>query len=51
MEQMIKTLFEIGLPREEVRRIMEYYRNDLNGLRHYVAYMRALFDDRHEYVD
>lgn len=50
MEELIQTLIEIGLPSEERERIREYYRDDELGLRHYVRYMRALFDDRHEYV-
>ena len=50
MEEMIKTLRRIGLPGEEIERIKAYYRNDLDGLKCYVLYMRALFDDRHEYV-
>ena len=51
MEEMIKTLRRIGLPGEEIERITAYYRNDLDGLKHYVMYMRALFDDCHEYLD
>ena len=47
---MIKTLRRIGLPGEEIERIKAYYRNDLDGLRSYVLYMRALFDDYHEYM-
>ena len=50
MEEMIKTLRRIGLPGEEIERIKAYYRNDLDGLKCYVLYMRALFDDCHEYV-
>ena len=50
MEEMIKTLRRIGLPSEEIERIKAYYRNDLDGLKHYVLYMRALFDDCHEYI-
>jgi hypothetical protein len=50
MEEMIKTLRRIGLPGEEIERIKAYYRNDLDGLKSYVLYMRALFDDCHEYV-
>lgn len=51
MEQLLKTLFEIGLSAEEVRRIEERYQGDINGLRFYVCYMRAILDDRHEFVD
>ena len=51
MEEMIKTLRRIGLPSEEIERIKGYYRNDHDGLKSYVLYMRALFDDCHEYLD
>lgn len=51
MEQLLKTLAEIGLPPAEVRRVGEYYRDDEDGLRSYVLYMRAMLDDRHEYLD
>ena len=50
MEKMIQTLKDIGLPDDELERIRAYYQNDPDGLRHYVTFMRALFDDRHEYV-
>lgn len=51
MEEMIKQLENIGLQAEERERIRAYYRNDPEGLRCYVMYMRALLDDRHEYMD
>lgn len=51
MEKLLKTLSEIGMPDAEVQRIREYYRDDEAGLRDYVTYIRAMFDDRHEYVD
>lgn len=47
----MKTLYEIGLPAAEVLRISNCYRDDLPGLREYVGYMRAILDDRHEYLD
>jgi len=50
MEQLLKTLREIGLPDAEVERLRRYYRDDEPGLRQYVTYMRALMDDRHEYI-
>lgn len=50
MEQLLKKLAEIGLPPEELQRIIEYYQDDESGLRSYVSYMRAIIDDRHEYV-
>lgn len=51
MEQMIKTLKRIGLPTEEITRVTTYYGSDIDGLRQYVLYMRAMFDDSHEFVD
>ena len=51
MEQMIDTLKRIGLPPEEIARVTTYYGSDMDGLRQYVLYMRAMFDDRHEYLD
>ena len=51
MDKLIKTLLKIGLPANEIQRVTDYYRNDLDGLRRYVLYMQALFDDRHEYLD
>lgn len=50
MEQLIETLREIGLPADEVERICIFYNNDPDGLRSYVLYMRAVLDDRHEYI-
>ena len=51
MEQLLKTLTDIGMPDHEVQRIREYYRNDEPGLMEYVIYFKALMDDRHEYLD
>lgn len=51
MEKLLKTLLDIGMPDAEVQRIREYYKYDEAGLRDYVLYIRAMFDDRHEYVD
>ena len=50
MEQMLIILQNIGMPADEVERIRAYYQNDNDGLLHYVMYMQAMFDDRHEYV-
>lgn len=47
---MLETLKNIGLPEEEIARIKAYYTDDPEGLREYVLYMQAMFDDRHEYV-
>lgn len=50
MEEMMQVLKNIGLPEDERKRIREYYRDDLDGLTRYVIYMKAILDDRHEYV-
>lgn len=50
MEQMLKILQDIGMPADEIERIRAYYQNDLEGLRQYVLYVQALYDDRHEYI-
>jgi len=50
MEKILQTLQEIGLPAEECERVQNYYRNDPDGLHSYVLYMRAILDDRHEYM-
>ena len=50
MEEMIGTLKRIGLPDDEIKRIREQYRDDIDGLAAYVLFMRAMFDDKHEYV-
>lgn len=50
MEEMIQTLRKIGLPADEIERIRSYYQSDVDGLRQYVLFMRALFDDTHEYI-
>lgn len=51
MEEMMKHLETIGLPAEERERVRARYRDDPEGLRRYVLYMRAAYDDRHEYLD
>lgn len=51
MEQIIQTLSCIGMPVTEIERVLAYYGEDMDGLQHYVLYMRAMLDDRHEYVD
>ena len=50
MEELLKRLEEIGLPVTEIERVVRYYGNDIDGLREYVLYMSAMFDDRHEYL-
>lgn len=48
---MLKTLVKIGFPADQCDRIREHFDGDSEGLRRYVLYCRALFDDRHEFVD
>lgn len=50
MKRVEKMLKALGLRARERRRILAYYRDDPEGLREYVLYLR-LMDDRHEYVD
>lgn len=50
MEKMIEMLKNIGIPDDEIRRVTEYYQNDLEGFRQYYLYMMAMFDDRNEYI-
>ena len=51
MDEMIGTLRRIGLPEDEVKRIREQYRDDLDGLAVYVLFMRAMFDDENQYYE
>jgi len=51
MKELITTLQRIGLPADEITRVTTYYGSDIDGLRKYVLYMRAMFDDCHEYLD
>lgn len=48
---MIETLQRLGLPEKEIARIKACYADDDEGLRLYVAYMRALLEDDREFVD
>ena len=50
MDKMIETLKAIGVPSDEIKRLTEYYKNDIDGFRSYYLYMVALFDDRRDYV-
>lgn len=50
METIFEKLKQIGLADDEIARIKTYYQNDPDGLLHYYLYMRAILDDRHEYV-
>lgn len=51
MEQMITVLEKLGYTADEIDQIEAYYRSDRDGLTSYVLYIRAAYDDRHEYVD
>ena len=46
---MIEILIDIGVPVEDALDAANFYRCDERGLCEYVAVMRALLDDRHEY--
>lgn len=50
MEKIIEMLKNIGIPDDEIRRVTEYYNDDLEGFRQYYLYMRAMFDDREQYI-
>lgn len=50
MDEMMKRLEQIGFARETCDRIRERYDGDEDGLRKYVIFCVALFDDRHEYL-
>jgi hypothetical protein len=51
MEELLNTLMQIGVPANEIQRVSDCYRGDVPGLKDYVLYMRAMLDDRHEYLD
>lgn len=40
----------IGFTDDEIARIEDFYADDPEGLRDYLLYIQALFDDRHEYI-
>lgn len=50
MEKMIETLKNIGIPDDEINRVAECYRDDFEGFKQYYLYMRAMFDDREQYI-
>ena len=50
MKELMETLKIIGIPARERKYIRAYYRDDPEGLREYVLYMRAMLDDRNEYI-
>lgn len=51
MEQMTAVLEKLGYTADEIDQIEAYYRSDRDGLTSYVLYIRAAYDDRHEYLD
>lgn len=51
MEELMQILEIIGVSTDERALIRMYYGNDIDSLRKCVTYMRAVLDDRHEYVD
>ena len=51
MDELLQRLEKIGFTRETCERIRERYDGDEKGLRDYVLFCVALFDDRHEYMD
>ena len=51
MKELMRILKALGIPAEERKEIQAAYRDDPIGLRDYVLYMRAVLDDRHEYLD
>ena len=51
MEELIKTLENIGIPATDLAEIQEHYRDNIIGLKEYVMLMRMMFDDRKEFVD
>lgn len=50
MEKMIEMLKNIGISDDEIRRVTECYHDDFEGFRQYYLYMRAMFDDREQYI-
>ena len=46
MNKMIETLQKLGFPDDEVKRIAEYYKNDMEGFMQYILYVKVLCDDR-----
>ena len=49
--EIVSTLEMMGLPKEECWRIMDVYRNDIDGLTMYALHIKAMFGDAHEYID
>ena len=51
MDELLQRLEKIGFTHETCERIRARYDGDVKGLREYVLFCVALFDDRHEYMD
>lgn len=51
MEELLQKLKKIGFTPETCERIKSRYDGDVEGLRKYVLFCVALFNDRHEYMD
>ena len=51
MEKMIAVLERLGISEDECKRIVDFYRDDIDGLTMFVLHIKAMFDDAHEYID
>ena len=51
MEELLERLEKIGFSHESCEQIKDRYDGDEDGLKSYVRFCIALFDDRHEYLD
>ena len=51
MGKLLEILKIIGVSAEETERICALYEQDPDGVMEYYLYLRAVFDDRHEYVE
>ena len=50
MNELQEELKRLGLPENELARVSAYYGDDYEGLAMYVLFMKAMFDDAHQYV-
>lgn len=46
----MKILESIGASASEIEQICSHYKTDQSGMCDYYLYLRAAYDDRHEYV-
>lgn len=51
MEKLIELLETLGYTADETQQICAAYIRDPDGVMEYFLYLRAIFDDRHEYLD